>query len=256
MFAAQPLLVSTLSYAGLLLFAAAALSLLRPLRLLRIRSRRSALLLLPLALALVTTGAWWPWRERHSGGASSLDAAVPAYQFVELHETRVRGTPSAVFAAIRAVSAGEIRLYRTLTWIRQPRLPWRARRPSVLDPEWNQPFLDVATSGGFVWLADDPPQEAVVGAVVCCRGKRLFDADDFQRLVEPGYAKAAMSFRVEALPAGYCRVTTETRVFATDAPARRRFGVYWAFIYPGSALLRDGWLAAIKKRAETAGSRA
>jgi hypothetical protein len=45
-------------------------------------------------------------------------------------------------------------------------------------------------------------------------------------------------------------VTTETRVFATDAAARRSFGLYWAFIYPGSALIRHGWLRAIKLRAE------
>jgi hypothetical protein len=49
-------------------------------------------------------------------------------------------------------------------------------------------------------------------------------------------------------------VITETRVWATDPAAVRRFGLYWAFIYPGSALLRDGWLAAIKKRAENGGS--
>jgi hypothetical protein len=59
-----------------------------------------------------------------------------------------------------------------------------------------------------------------------------------------------MNFRIEELGGGECRVTTETRVFATDAATRRRFGTYWAFIYPGSSLIRWGWLRAIKKRAE------
>ena len=59
-----------------------------------------------------------------------------------------------------------------------------------------------------------------------------------------------MTFRIEDLGRGECRVTTETRVFATDIGTRRRFGLYWAFIYPGSSLIRHGWLAAIKKRAE------
>jgi len=256
MFAAQPLLVSTLSYAGVLLFGAAVLSLIRPLRRLRIRSRRQALLLLPLALLLGCAGGWWPWPERRAAGGGRLDVRLPAYQFEELHETRVRATPAAAFSAIRNVSAGEIRLYRALTWIRSPRLPWRTRRPSIMDPEWDQPILDVATRGGFVWLANDPSSEAAVGAVVCCRGKRLRDAADFERLTEPGFAKAAMNFRVEDVGGGYCRVTTETRVYATDAAARRTFGMYWAFIYPGSALLRDGWLAAIKKRAEAGRSAA
>jgi hypothetical protein len=45
-------------------------------------------------------------------------------------------------------------------------------------------------------------------------------------------------------------LTTETRVFATDAPTRRKFAAYWRVIYPGSALIRMMWLRAIKQRAE------
>ena len=49
---------------------------------------------------------------------------------------------------------------------------------------------------------------------------------------------------------GVVLLTTETRVFATDPSARRRFAVYWRVIYPGSALIRRSWLDAIKRRAE------
>jgi hypothetical protein len=45
-------------------------------------------------------------------------------------------------------------------------------------------------------------------------------------------------------------VSTETRVFATSADARRRFAAYWRVIYPGSALIRIMWLRAIARRAE------
>lgn len=249
-FAPLPFLVSTLTYAGLGLLLASAVSLLKPLRFLRIRSRRVALYLLPLALLLVYTGAWWPWPELRASGDSQLDAFVPSYQFAEFHETRVRGTPESIYRAIRAVSAGEIRTFRTLTWIRHPRLPWRPRRESILDPDWKRPILDVATRGGFVWLADEPSREALVGTVVCCKGTRVRSADAFRSLTQPGVAKAGMNFRVEDLGGGECRVTTETRVFATDAATRRRFGLYWAFIYPGSALIRGGWLEAVKQRAE------
>ena len=244
-----PLLVSTLTYAGLALVLAGTLSLFRPLRLLRIASRRSALKALGFGLALVVSGAWWPWPQQRATGHTQLDAFVPGYQFVELHETRVRATPSAVYRALRAVRADEIRTFRTLTWIRSPRLPWRERRESIMDPR-QDPILDVATRSGFVWLADEPGREAAVGAVVCCQPMRLTNADQFRRLTQPGFAKAGMSFRIEDLGAGECRVVTETRIFATDSGARRRFGMYWGFIYPGSSLIRYGWLAAIKKRAE------
>jgi hypothetical protein len=45
-------------------------------------------------------------------------------------------------------------------------------------------------------------------------------------------------------------LTTETRVYATDPAARRRFARYWRVIYPGSSLIRRMWLRAIRKRAE------
>jgi hypothetical protein len=46
------------------------------------------------------------------------------------------------------------------------------------------------------------------------------------------------------------RLRTETRIQATDARAKRRFGLYWTFIQPGSALIRRVWLRAVRKRAE------
>jgi hypothetical protein len=59
-----------------------------------------------------------------------------------------------------------------------------------------------------------------------------------------------MNFLVEDAGPGATLVTTETRIYATDASARRRFAVYWRTIYPGSSLLRYTWLRAIKRRAE------
>jgi hypothetical protein len=62
---------------------------------------------------------------------------------------------------------------------------------------------------------------------------------------------AAMNFLVEDAGSGATMVTTETRIYATDASARRRFALYWRTIYPGSSLLRYTWLRAIKRRSES-----
>jgi hypothetical protein len=43
-------------------------------------------------------------------------------------------------------------------------------------------------------------------------------------------------------------LTTETRIYATDAPTRRAFARYWRVIYPGSSLIRRMWLRAVAKR--------
>ena len=50
------------------------------------------------------------------------------------------------------------------------------------------------------------------------------------------------------------RLTTETRVLASDPGVLRRFTAYWTLIHPGSDLLRRSWLAAIRRRAESSGA--
>jgi hypothetical protein len=78
-------------------------------------------------------------------------------------------------------------------------------------------------------------------------------ADEFLALRDrAGFALAAMNFAIRPGSAGTSVVSTETRVYATDAAARRRFAVYWRIIYPGSALIRRMWLRAIRLRAEAA----
>jgi hypothetical protein len=62
-----------------------------------------------------------------------------------------------------------------------------------------------------------------------------------------------MNFSARPLESG-SELRTETRVVATDAASRRRFGRYRRLIQPGSALVRRGWLAAAKRRAERATS--
>ena len=112
---------------------------------------------------------------------------------------------------------------------------------------------DIAIHSTFVALADDPPRESVVGTIIGGpRPREPLTPAIFHKALPPGYSLAAMNTLVTPDGSGGSRVSTETRVFATDAAARRRFGLYWAFIYPGSALIRDGWLLAIKRRAEAA----
>lgn len=119
----------------------------------------------------------------------------------------------------------------------------------------NQQHLRHAVEEGrHLLLAEDPDREVVVGTLVVApagfRPRGRPTPDGFKRLSDAGFAKATMNFRVEPDGAGGSHVTTETRVFATDAASRRRFAAYWRVIYPGSALIRRMWLRAIRQRAE------
>jgi len=239
--------------AGLVALLVGCVSLIRPLRFLRIRTRRGAAAVMVAGLALVVAGAALPAPLRRSTAARTrIDDFAAAYQFNERHSIRVQAPPDRVFLAIKTVTADEIRFFRILTWIRSPHLPGRGPE-SILNVPAAMPILDVALRGGFVLLAEEPDHELVVGAVVCCRPRaRVASAQEFQRLDHPGVAKAVMNFLVEDEGGGWTRVTTETRVFATDPSATRRFAAYWRVIYPGSALIRRMWLGAIQRRAELA----
>ena len=109
---------------------------------------------------------------------------------------------------------------------------------------------------GFVLLGEVPERELVMGTIgqfwKLWGGKRLTmsNAGAFVAFAQPGYAKAAMNFLLHAQLSDAVVVRTETRVYVPDPGIRRKFTVYWLSIYPGVALIRRSWLAAIKHRAE------
>jgi hypothetical protein len=242
---------SLLFYAGLVLASIGLLCVVRPLPVIRVGSRRRGALLLLCGAVVAATGlllpagSWPPSSDR-----SRLDDFIPVAQYGERHAILIHAPREKVYRALRATTADEIRLFRLLTWIRSPRLPWRDTQESILAPSPHEPILDVALRSGFLLLAEEPGDEMVMGTIVCCRRARIDDPPGFVRLDGPGYAKAAMNFRLQDAGAGETLLTTETRIFATDDGTKRRFAVYWRVIYPGSALIRRMWLRAVRRRAE------
>jgi hypothetical protein len=255
---------SLLLYAGGLVAAFGALTLLRPFRRLGVPTRRRAAAVLGAGLVCVAVAVALPAPLRRVAmPATKLDGFAPAWQFGEHHETVVRATPERVEAAVRAVTAEEIRFFRALTWIRNPSRSWNEQPPNLLAPPRARPILDVALGGGFLMLAEEPRRELVLGALVAtppelarlpaaelARLRREFGAERFRTLDAAGYAKAVLSFHLADRGDGTTWLATTTRVFATDPATARRFAVYWRVIYPGSSLLRRSWLAAIRRRAE------
>ena len=257
------MLPSLLLYSGLVLALVGALTLLRPFRFLHrvgLSSRRRGAAATAAGAVIAIAAALLPAPLRRVDPAESqLDRAMPEFQFHELHQLRVQATPEQVWAAIHEVTAQEIRLFRTLTWIRNPTRSLGKRGDSILAPPAHQPILGVALRSGFFVLAEERPREVVIASwilwpkdldVKAAAAAARPSADEFAAFTKPGYARAAMNFRIDDEGGGWCRLTTETRVMATGAAARRRFGAYWRTIYPGSALIRVMWLRAIRERAQ------
>jgi hypothetical protein len=198
-----------------------------------VRRRRTGRLPFIYGVTAVVIALLWPaLLQSPSGDGSNLDRLMPSFQFSERHAIHVDAPPERVYAATRAVTAGDIRFFRTLTAIRRLGRPLP---PGILHAPESEPILDLATRTSFRWLANDPPRELVVGTRVAR------DTD------------ATMNFRIIPDGRGGSNVSTETRVYAATDAATRTFKVYWRIILPGSDIIRRSWLRAIKRRAEGTG---
>jgi hypothetical protein len=210
--------------------------------------RWGAVALLVAGVALALAGARLPSREHQGGRDDRIDRFLPRWHFNEVHETIVHAPPATVMKAARDVTAREIRFLRGLMAIRGLGL-----RGSSEDA--GSPVLEIARRGGFIVLDEDADREVVFGVVgqfwrMSGARVRVATPAEFLAFGGPGHARAAINFRLEADGPRQTRVTTETRILALDDEARRKFGAYWRLIYPGSAIIRRSWLAAIKARAE------
>lgn len=175
---------------------------------------------------------------------------LPEPDFTEVHARFVRSNVARTLAAARDVPVGEIRSLRPLWAARTlPAMLLGSRSFSV---DRDRSVWDTARSAGFEVLVDRPDGFVLghIGQHWRPRGgeRPAFDGlEGFSAFDRPRFCRVAVS--VEAHPEeDGVRLTTETRVAATDDDARRRFGRYWMLIRPFSGVIRRGWLRAASRR--------
>jgi hypothetical protein len=173
-----------------------------------------------------------------------LDEFVPHYQFVERHAITIPRPRDDVYQVLRQVDFGRSHLIRMLFALRGLGPSFRRGRSRM------RLRLDDFVRAGFTLLADQPGEETVYGVASRVTGRRRgirpLDPKSFASLDQPGCMKAVLNFRLRSLDASSTLVTTETRVFATDEPARRAFARYWMIVGPFSALIRRRMLAVLR----------
>jgi hypothetical protein len=180
-----------------------------------------------------------------------IDRFMPEFDVSEHHVTRVHAPAARAYEAARHVDLGGSKVVRGLFAA--------CGIPSAIKHRRRSPprtmTLDDLVGEGFVWLAQEPPNELVLGVVGSFwhASGRLFhlDPSDFEPFDRHGFAKVAWNFRVLPLDETRAIVTTETRVRVPDDESRRKFLLYWAAIGPFSGLIRRRALALIKADAES-----
>jgi len=86
-----------LVYAGALTAFAGLVAILKPLRFLRIRTRRAGGLVLAMGLGVGFVGAALPARVQRSPGSLLIDRFMPEYHFNEVHSIRIQAPPDTIF---------------------------------------------------------------------------------------------------------------------------------------------------------------
>ena len=193
-------------------------------------------------------------RARHFAGRPTLlEELMPAAEHHEVHDLWVDATPEDAYRALAEVTDREIRLLMPLMALRQ--LPGLLMRRAARGDS-DLPVFEGLEHAGFVRVAEGPGREIVFGVVgrfwkltANAPLDTVRDRDAFVSFVEPGYAKAAMSFLARAEGRG-TRLVTETRITTTGDRAARKFRRYWRVVRPGSGLIRRSWLAAVRRRLE------
>ena len=185
---------------------------------------------------------------RPSDGDALLDRFIPVYDVVERHQIRVGAPADVTLAVARKQDLLRLPLIRAI---------FKAREIVMgAAPGTPQPRGLLASTQALGWgiLADVPGREVVLGAITKpWQANVTFTAlppDEFAAFAQPGFVKIVWTLRADPVDGETSIFRTETRAVATDAEARGRFRVYWAFASPGIALIRRLSLRPLKRDAE------
>jgi hypothetical protein len=179
--------------------------------------------------------------------APLLEEVLPEFDFRSRHNWLIEAPPEAVWWAVERydLSRDASPLVRSLFHLRGLRVPRGPVRKAIV-------------GAGFTGLAEQPGEEIVAGTTgrfwafrERANMEAPADLGAFRTFDRPGWAKAAISIRVERREHGWSKLMTETRVQCVDDEARRRFTLYWGLINVFSGWIRRDMLRSIARIAES-----
>jgi hypothetical protein len=189
-----------------------------------------------------------PRKPRGEDADALLDSLMPDHDVCERHRIAVAAPADVTLAAAKDTDPDDSRIVRAIFKARELILRGKAdigARPRGM-------FEGMKAIGWGV-LAESA-HEIVMGAVTRPWESnpvfRPLPPGEFAAFAEPDHVKIVWTLRADPQPDGSSVFRTETRAVATDAAARRKFRLYWAFLSPGIILIRAAMLPAVKAEAE------
>lgn len=189
-----------------------------------------------------------PRKARGDSADPLLDSLMPVYDVGDRHRIAVGASADVTLAAAREIDLNDSPIARVVFKARQ--LLARGK-PDVADRP--RGLVEGMKSIGWGVLAESE-HEIVMGAVTKPWEPepvfRPLPPDEFTAFADPDHVKIVWTLRADPQPDGSSVFRTETRAVATDATARRKFRLYWAFLSPGIILIRVAMLPVVKAEAE------
>lgn len=172
-----------------------------------------------------------------------IDRFIPDFMVSKRHAVKIHAPLNSVYFSLLGVNFRDSRVIRWLFRLRG--IPGNALT------------LSGYGEAGFIPLARIEKQEVLFGLVgrfwTYAPELLFMNPETFRRFQQEGYAKAVINFSFHRLAGDLTRVETETRVHCTDQASRNRFRLYWFFISPFSAWIRQEMLRLIKRASEKTG---
>ncbi len=200
----------------------------------------------------------WSWLRYGKDNApvrhdALLEGVMPVYEVAVRHRTGINAPVDVTFDALRRTQLERSAIVRALFRTRE--LAFRAKHDGHHE---SRALVEEMLEIGWSILAEGASYEIVLGTITQpWKPNPAFNALDsagFAAFNEPGFAKIALSLRVDPVSPGRCEFSTETRVSTTDDRSRALFRNYWAFLAPGIDLIRRVLLQQIKTEAESRNS--
>jgi hypothetical protein len=178
-----------------------------------------------------------------------LDRFIPSPDVRGRHSTLVKAPADVVLEVARNFDMQSIPAVHAIFWLRAKLMGAKAPAPAP-----GTGLVASTQSLGWSVLLDERARAYVSGAA--CQpwlADVVFSpipAEQFAAYAEPDRVKIVWSLEAEYLEPAVTRLSSETRVVATDDQARTKFRQYWRLFGMGIIVIRWLLLPAVRRQAE------